>query len=324
MPRAARRVVALLVLLVGTAAASDDALVIRAGTAQVTVGEARARLALMSPAQRTSLPGGSDLRAQLDQVVVPELLWEAHARELRLEARSEVAHRVEHILRAALVDALARDLTRAQPVTEAEIARYYTMHQEHFVTPKRVRIWRILVPDEARARALLAAVRGVSGPQRWSELARGESLDKATAMRKGDLGFVQADGRTEVPQVRVAPELYAAADRVRDGELVPEPIREGDHFALVWRRGTRAGREIGLVEATPQIREVLAREQLRKAVERLTADLRTRHVRPGDAAAVEALASLPIPDALSLPPTVLSARAASRAPAPSVGVDGLR
>jgi peptidyl-prolyl cis-trans isomerase C len=38
--------------------------------------------------------------------------------------------------------------------------------------------------------------------------------------------------------VRFDPVLFAAAARVKDGEMVGEPVKEGDAFAVVWRRGT--------------------------------------------------------------------------------------
>ena len=38
--------------------------------------------------------------------------------------------------------------------------------------------------------------------------------------------------------MRVDPGLFAAADKVKDGELVKEPVKEGTKFAVIRRRGS--------------------------------------------------------------------------------------
>ena len=75
---------------------------------------------------------------------------------------------------------------------------------------------------------------------RWSRLARERSIDRATHMRSGSLGYVAASGQTHMPQVRVSPALFAAAAQVQDGQLVPRPVPEGTEFAVIWRRASRA------------------------------------------------------------------------------------
>ena len=99
-------------------------------------------------------------------------------------------------------------------------------------------MWRILTDDEALAKKILSESKGVDGIKRWSQFARDSSLDKATHLRNGDLGFIHADGNTDTPTLRVDPALFAAADKLRDGELAAEPIKEGTHFAVIWRRGS--------------------------------------------------------------------------------------
>jgi hypothetical protein len=74
----------------------------------------------------------------------------------------------------------------------------------------------------------------------------------------------------------VDPGLYAAAAKVDDGELVPEPVPEGENHAVIWRRGTRPARDVGLEQATPAIREALARQRTTRAITELLARLRKR------------------------------------------------
>src|SRR5690606_33712253 len=111
-------------------------------------------------------------------------------------------------------------------------------HEREFVKPLRVRIFRILVKTEQAALEILAKLGATTSISDFRKLARDHSVDKATNERGGDLGFVWPDGSSDVPQVSADPALYAAAIELADGEFSKSPIAEGDHFAVLWRRGS--------------------------------------------------------------------------------------
>jgi len=307
-------------------AADRSAPCVRVGALTATPADVAARLAALPDFQRRALaPNPAELpRRFVDAVLVPELLLTAEAHRRHLAESPAAAPSVREVLRAALVEAQRRDLAVQHPISDAEVARYYEAHRDQFRRPQRLRLWRILVDDAAQAAAVLAAVPGPGGPQRWGELARARSLDATTAMRRGDLGFVRPDGTTDAPTVRVDPALYAAAAKVRDGELVPVPVPEGGRLAVLWRRGSLAAVDEPLAAAAPRIRAALERERLDQAMRTLVAELRARHLTLGDETALEALGKLPAPDALSLPPPVLSAVAPARSGAPEPTDRGLR
>ncbi|MBN2194070.1 MAG: peptidyl-prolyl cis-trans isomerase [Polyangiaceae bacterium] len=310
----------------GLSAAADDVPCVRVGPLTASARAIEERLAELPEFQRRSLaPLAEDIPHRfLDTVLVPELLLAAEARRRGLGDSPMAADAIRETLRRALVDDLRRELAAKNPVTAADIERYYTSNRERFERPQRLRVWRILVDDDAAARAVLAAARGVDGPRRWSELARERSRDKATAMRKGELGFIYPDGRTDVPTVRVDPALFAAAAEVRDGELVPEPVPEGKYLAVVWRRGTLPATHPPRSEVDPIIRGALERERLDREVRRLITSLRTKHLELGDPAALELVPSLPQPEAPALPPPVLSVVAPQTSGGPQPTDRGLR
>src|SRR5690349_24765067 len=97
-------------------------------------------------------------------------------------------------------------------------------------------LWRILVGSKEDAQKLLENAKQDLSPKHWNELARDKSLDKSTSLRGGNLGFAEPDGKTSDPNVTVDQALLRAAEKVKDGELVPEPIAEGSSWAIVWRR----------------------------------------------------------------------------------------
>jgi peptidyl-prolyl cis-trans isomerase C len=135
-----------------------------------------------------------------------------------------------------------------------------------------------LTDDEALAKKIIEDSQGADGLKRWSQYARESSLDKATQLREGDLGFVHADGNTDAPTLRVDPALFAAADHLADGELAKQPLREGSHWAVIWRRGSQPAILRTVTQEGGSIRQVLERERLETARQALLRELRAKYV----------------------------------------------
>ncbi len=229
------------------------------------------RLRQLAPA-----PGGVK-GAFVEEFLAKQLRREQHA--ARLGQQPDAAHTARAARDAALQQALERQLAKLAVVKDEMVAAFYEEHMRRYRRPPAIRIWRLLLPDESAARDAIARVKDrADGVSVWSQLTRESSLDKATNMRDGDLGFVHADGHTDVPQVRVDASLVAAAAQVADGELVPNPVPEGDYFAVVWRRGTRPERIRSLEQEQDAIRQVLARDHARAAQQKLLNELREAHL----------------------------------------------
>src|SRR5262249_23526648 len=75
-------------------------------------------------------------------------------------------------------------------------------------------------------------------PKHWTELARSKSIDGATGMRGGNLGFVGPDGSTPEPGLKVSPAVLSAVGRLKDAEISPDPVQDGDRWVIVWRKQT--------------------------------------------------------------------------------------
>jgi peptidyl-prolyl cis-trans isomerase C len=161
-----------------------------------------------------------------------------------------------------------------QPITQEELKKYFDENKARFETPKRVRVWRIQVADEATAKDIIAKAKGTDGIKQWSEAAREKSLDKATSQRSGDLGFVRADGSTDVPRVQVDPTVFAAVEKVGDGTVVPTPLKEGDRWSVLWRRGSIEATKRTLQDESASIRQMLERRRVDAARQELMTRLR--------------------------------------------------
>ena len=130
----------------------------------------------------------------------------------------------------------------------------------------------------------------------WDKLAREHSIDKTTAMRKGNIGFVQPDGSTAHKDVRVPKEMYEAALTVADGEVVKKPLKVGDYFVIVQRRGTMNTPERTLEMEAPTIRGLLSKKKIEARRKALLRELRDRWVEELNPRAVNAIEVTPSGD----------------------------
>lgn len=268
-----------------TAATADakDEVVVSVGSLKLTRAEVEQRIRAV-PAFQLSAFGKTpeEIRKTfVDRVLVPELLFTEEAARRHVEATPAVAARVRDVLRQAMESEL-RDT--AGEVTPDDVKNYYDENRHRFNTPRRIKLWRILLKDEGEAKKLIASLKSndVGATTIWNKQARETSLDKATAMRDGDLGFVSPDGQTEMPQVRVDAALFNQADKVKDGEIVPEPVKEGDNWAVVWRRGNLDATNRTLAQEAPTIRQVLGRQKVSDAINQLATKLQQEQAKNVD------------------------------------------
>ena len=274
---------------------ADEKPVAQVGAASITGDALSRRLAKIPDFQRAALGETPDKlkRAVLETWLIPELLHAQEAERLKLAQRPSVERRERELLRQAMDHDLRAQTSADAPVTPADIERYFEANRARFETPRRVHVWRILTDDETLAKKILAESKGVDAIPHWSQFARESSLDKATHLRNGDLGFVHPDGNTDTPTLRVDPVLFAVADKLSDGELAAEPVKEGSHFAVIWRRGSIKANARTLAQETGSIRQVLERERLERARTELLSALRRKYLSASNEVLLETFAFTP-------------------------------
>jgi peptidyl-prolyl cis-trans isomerase C len=261
-----------------------SAAVAKVGNVAITVGQLEDRLAGM-PAMQLALYGSTVPAAKAaflkDEMVREELLVQG-AQRMHLEADPRFAAALRRARADGALRAVRAKVGTAASLPQEEVARYFEAHRDRYDQPERILLWRILVGTKAEADTVLAAAKKEPTPATFQALAREHSLDKATYLRGGYLGFIAPDGGSSEVGLRVDAALFKAASAVKDGELVATPVPEGSGFAVVWRRGTLAARRKTLADVAPQIRETLQRERMEAATAGLIASLRNEHLRDVD------------------------------------------
>jgi peptidyl-prolyl cis-trans isomerase C len=240
------------------------------------VGELEDRLADVAPFQLATFGGSDDLirHSFLEKIVVPELLLSVVAEAQKVEREPATAYAIDRALSNATLRVVRAQVGPASAISTADIRKYYDENRGRYDTPERYQIWRILCSNQSVARDVLDQTMKDPTPKTFAALAREHSLDKATNLRSGNLGFVTADGASNEPGLVVDPAVVHAVQQVHDGELVSHPVAEGEYFSVVWRRGTVAARKLTMDDVAAQIRDSLWRNRVKKETDDLMQRLR--------------------------------------------------
>jgi peptidyl-prolyl cis-trans isomerase C len=266
-------------------AARRAVVAVRVGDRTLTVGELEDRFAGIPPFQQATLGATRNavVHAYVEQVVVHDLLLTAGAEQRGLAEREPTRSLVRRALSTATLRASHAPYPSANAIPMEDVQRYYDENRARFDAPERINVWRILCKSDAEAQEVLGAAKRTPTIANYNDLARVHSLDKATNLRGGNLGFIAPDGNSNEAGLRVDPALVKSVHGLKDGEFAPRPVPEGDGFAVVWRRATVPPSKRTVEEAAAQIRSTLYRERIEAAEKKLVDDLRARKVSNVDA-----------------------------------------
>lgn len=273
-------------------AARRSQVVVHVGpTRTITVGELEDRIAAMPPFQRATFGDTPDLvrRRYLTEILLPEVLFALGGEGQKLDKQLPTSFAVERALSQATLRAVRKRVGPESAISMDDVQKYYDQNRDRYDTPERYQLWRILCRTRDEARAVIDAAKKDPTPKEFGELAREHSIDKATNLRAGNVGFVTAEGKSSEPGLLIDPAVVHAAQTVRDGEIVPTPVPEGDGFAVVWRRGTIAATKRSVEDAAAQIRDTIWKARVKEETDKLLAAARAAKVRDVDASLLDAI-----------------------------------
>jgi peptidyl-prolyl cis-trans isomerase C len=268
-------------------------------TRTITVGELEDRIAALAPFQRASfgVDAAAVRRAFLARVLLPEALESLGAGAEKLDRQQVTSYQLERARSQSVVRAIRARLGPESAIPMEDVQKYYDEHRARYDAPERYQIWRILCKTREDAQSVLDAARKDPTPKAFGDLARDHSIDKATNLRNGNLGFVSVDGTSKEPGLRVDLSIVRAAQGVQDGQLVATPVSEGDGFSVVWRKGTLAATRRSVDEVAAQIRDILWKTRVKEETDGLIASLRAARLRDLDVSVLSTLGAMPARDA---------------------------
>ncbi len=253
-------------------------IVARVGTRTISAADVSRRIAQLPPFQLRAFGRTPDevRRGFIDKVMVREALLAQGAIDLKLGEHDEVGERIRGVLRNVILGQVRADSGSTGPVSDAEVKAYYEANASKYHAPARIQIWRIQVAKREEAVAILADLKKDPAPKHWNELAREQSIDRATNLRGGNLGFVAPDGTTSEPGLKVEASVLKAVSDAKDAELLPAPVQDGERWSVLWRRNSMKPVDRDLATEAPLIKPILQHERgetkARALVEKLRAD----------------------------------------------------
>jgi len=221
------------------------------------------------------------IRRSFVRQVIDEQALAQGALAAGLDRRVDVQSRLQAVMRSAMLGQLRAELGDGKDIPDSDVAAFYQEHKARYQAEKRLQLWQIVVPTRAAAEQILEVIKTDAAYRKdpvkgWATLVEKHSIDEATRQRHGSLDGVGPDGSTRRSGVTVSPALYQAADKVKDGEVVPEPVQDGDRFVVLQRRGTHESAERPLEAEAPVIRAQLVQRRYEERVHELLGDLRRK------------------------------------------------
>jgi peptidyl-prolyl cis-trans isomerase C len=273
--------------------------VLHVGDTSFGASEVQQRLERVPPYQLKTLGDSPEAikREFVNQLARVALLAQG-AQAAGLHERPDVRDRIRSVYVSALLERLRIEAEEAGEVSDDEVRAYYDANKARFESQQRVKVWQIVVDSPDKVDKVYAALKTdayVKDPVgEWDRLAREMSIDKTTAMRKGNIGFVQPDGSTAHRDVRVPKEVYAAAMSVGDGEVFGKPLKVGDYFVIVQRRSAIQTPERTLEAEAKTIWGLLSKRKVGERRKALLLELKDRWVKEKNDRMVDALEVTPV------------------------------
>jgi hypothetical protein len=218
---------------------ATDPVILEVGAQRLTTSQLELMLSSHSSWQLRALgrTAGEIRQRFVQEVAIPQLLWAERA----ARAGSKETLRFTAQRDRLLATELARSLAAVGAGKPASV------HDEgggvRITAPDRgeslaLRVWWMLVAGKSEAEDVLRRLLPVATVDGWSKLCRERSLDTATRLRGGRLGFVESHGTGDGARSAVPRAVFDAASRIGDGQLTLQAMETG-RFAVIWRRGTR-------------------------------------------------------------------------------------
>lgn len=196
--------------------------------------------------------------AELDEIKGSYANDEAFAQDL--ERFGLTTDRLSREIRLSLI--IEQLSKQGVEVTDEEVATYFDENKESLGQPESVRVSHILVETEDEAKALLAELNDGAD---FAEVAKGKSIDTASAVQGGSVGFIERDSPITEP-------FKTAAFALAAGEI-SEPIESEFGWHLIKVDERLEAEEATLDSSRDHIREILVQQKSR-SVSEIVAELR--------------------------------------------------
>lgn len=251
----------------------------KVGDETITLGDFAAALEHMDQFDRLRYQSPERRKELLEEMITVQLLArEAVAKGYDKDPLAQQELRA--ILRDAMLAEARKDAPSPNDIPEADVRAYFEAHRADYKDPERRRASVIVSKDEAAARAVLEAAKGVSSDTQWGELVRARSIapdarGDVPLDLVGDVGIASPPGDPRGENPRIPEEVRVALFQIGElRQIHDRPVKAGDKWFVVRLTQKLAPHERTLAEAERTIRVKLAQDKVRAKEMELLAELR--------------------------------------------------
>jgi peptidyl-prolyl cis-trans isomerase C len=253
-------------LVTGCAPPPEEGVVAVVNGRQITQTDFDTRWGELAEATRARYQKEGGKRLFLDELITRELLMQ-EAGKLGLDQNNAIRDRAQRYREQLILDELLKDRIKAKvELSNEELGAFYEQHANELLTPLKIRVSQMLLPNISAAKDL---EKQVNQGGSFAKFAQRYSIDLNTKAKGGDLGPYRNG--------LVTPEVDAVIHTLKPG-MISAPIKTaaGYYLDMVTALDTE------IIEADVAVRERLRQELLnekrRKRFDGVIADIRAKAV----------------------------------------------
>jgi peptidyl-prolyl cis-trans isomerase C len=207
--------------------------------------------ALVSQLVQQGQKDSPQLQAAVREELINREILSQEAARRGIATRPDVKAQLAVAQQTVVLRALIEDFVKNNAPTDAEIKARYDELVKQAGGGKELHLHHILVEDEAQAKDLIAKIKGGAS---FEDLAKQYSKDPGSGKNGGDLDWSS-------PQAYV-PEFGAAAEKLKKGEVTPEPVKTQFGWHIIRLDDSRDVPPPPLEQVKPQIAQQIQQEKL--------------------------------------------------------------
>ena len=251
-------------LLTGCTPPPEEGVVALVNGRQITQTEFEARWGELAEATKARYEKEGGKRRFLDELITRELLMQ-EARKLGLDQNDAIRDRAQRYKEQLILDELLKDRIKAKiELSSEELDAFYEQHAQELLTPLKVRVSQMLLPNISAAKDL---ERQINQGGHFAQFAQRYSIDEKSKAKGGDLGPYRKD--------LVVPEVDEVIQTLKPG-FVSAPIKADAGYYLVMVSSLDTEIIQADVAVRERLRQELLNEKRRKRFDDVIVDIRAK------------------------------------------------
>ncbi|MEC4675583.1 MAG: peptidylprolyl isomerase [Nitrospirota bacterium] len=198
----------------------------------------------------------------LDEIIKKELLYQEAVKK-GLDKTPEFKRKIEDYRKISLIsDLFEKEVTSKAMVSDQEVRDFYEKNKGEFTTISQIRARHILVKTIDEAEKVLARLKK---GEKFEDLAKAVSIDKASAAKGGDLGYFSKG--------EMVPEFENAAMGLEIGEI-SRPVKTPFGYHIIKAIDKKAGPAVEFESVKAMIMQKLLGDKQKEIFDKYIAGLK--------------------------------------------------